>query len=109
MIEKYVNIETKAEYSKEELIQFPHHELCGNQFDDQRNINLNIFKVVSQERWNQLQKHEQWSQLKQEIVRVKEKIEQVNYGMHRDDHQQNLARFREIIEQLRILESQLNL
>ena len=45
--------------------------------------------------------------LKEEIIKVKERIEQVNYGMPRDDHEENLNRFREIVERLRIIEAEI--
>jgi|GEM_PF-6076921 len=48
------------------------------------------------------------SDLKAEIVKVKEKIEQVNYGIPRDDYKQNLSRFKEIVNRLEVIESELN-
>jgi hypothetical protein len=50
----------------------------------------------------------EYNALKNEIIKVKEHIEQSNYGMPRDDYEQNLKRFKEIILRLREIEQDLN-
>jgi len=45
--------------------------------------------------------------LKEEIIKVKEHIEQHKYGMPRDDYDQKLNRFQEIVVRLRVIEAEL--
>jgi len=45
------------------------------------------------------------SELKTEMMGVKERIEQVMYGMRRTDHEDNLKRFQEIVLRLREIEA----
>lgn len=55
--------------------------------------------------YNEQQKMQEIMMLKQEIIKAKEDVEQVElFGMPRDDYEQKKARCVEIIERLRVLE-----
>lgn len=60
--------------------------------------------VVSEEEAKRRRIEERSTELKAELAKVKEDIEQVEYGLVRDDYAEKKARAAEIINELRVLE-----
>ncbi|MDR0462098.1 MAG: hypothetical protein LBG88_02055 [Christensenellaceae bacterium] len=63
-----------------------------------------VIVYPTEEQLNEQRLQAEYMSLKQEIIKIKERIEQVTYGMSRDDFEQNKQRFAQIVMRLREIE-----